>query len=600
MEKLKEKYIENQPKEMPVKDYIPTEWVDEETLVDAQRLNNIEKQVDVVTDTVLGLGEAIADILNTPPVPGPQGPQGEQGPIGPMGPEGPEGRPGKDAPVEEINSRLFALENSTSDLNEMRDNIVLLENEVEELKENGVGEQGPEGPMGPQGEKGEKGDAFTYNDFTPEQLEALKGAKGDKGDKGDKGETGEVGPQGPKGEQGLQGLQGEAGPQGLQGPQGPKGEKGDAGAPFAIKKIYTSIVEMEADASNPEVKEGEFVIINSNDTNDEDNGKLYLKATDSFSFIVDLSGVQGIQGPKGDKGDQGIQGERGEKGEQGIQGPQGIQGEKGETGLQGPKGDTGAQGPQGVNGRDGRDFTYDMFTPEQLIALKGPKGDQGDIGPMGPQGPQGATGEQGPAGEQGPQGLQGEKGQDGQNGKDGIDGQDGREIELQKSSTHIQWKYNTEDTSAWRNLVALSEITGPAGNGSSGGSTTPAVDKSIRRYQLPGLGTDGWVIADGDGVDATKSGPLCTVTCPEGVQIFALQIRFSGDEIGTGGKCQIKHGMGKSYDDFVLPHVQVMNDVERSRALRTTVGGNFNVTHDQIEITGMATNLASWVNLRLI
>lgn len=409
MEEMKKSVLKDAP-EMPVKDYIPTEWVDEETLVDAQRLNNIEKQVDVVTDTVLGLGEAIADILNTPPVPGPQGPQGEQGPMGPMGPEGPEGRPGKDAPVEEINSRLFALENNTSDLNEMRDNIILLENEVEELKENGVGEQGPEGPMGPQGEKG---DAFTYDDFTHEQLEALRG------------------------------------PQGEAGPVGPQGERG-------------------------------------------------------------------------------------------LQGEQGLKGDKGEQGLQGPQ------------------------------------------GPIGPQG------------------LQGEKGQDGQNGKDGVDGQDGREIELQKSSTHIQWKYNTEDTNAWRNLVALSEITGPAGDGSSGGSTTPAVDKSIRRYQLPGLGTDGWVIADGDGVDATKSGPLCTVTCPEGVQIFALQIRFSGDEIGTGGKCQIKHGMGKSYDDFVLPHVQVMNDVERSRALRTTVGGNFNVTHDQIEITGMAANLASWVNLRLI
>lgn len=521
MEEMKKSVLKDAP-EMPVKDYIPTEWVDEETLVDAQRLNNIEKQVDVVTDTVLGLGEAIADILNTPPVPGPQGPQGEQGPIGPMGPEGPEGRPGKDAPVEEINSRLFALENNTSDLNEMRDNIILLENEVEELKENGVGEQGPEGPMGPQGEKG---DAFTYDDFTPEQLEALRGE---------------------------QGIQGEV------GPQGPMGPKGDAGAPFAIKKIYSSISEMEADFSNPEIKEGEFVIINSNNTNDEDNGKLYLKAADSFSFIVDLSGVQGIQGPKGDKGEQGEQGLPGQDGKDGKDGAQGPVGPQGERGLQGEKGEKGDA------------FTYDDFTPEQLEALKGAKGDKG------------------------------EKGQDGQNGRDGVDGQDGREIELQKSSTHIQWKYNTEDTNAWRNLVALSEITGPAGDGSSGGSTTPVVDKSIRRYQLPGLGTDGWVIADGDGVDATKSGPLCTVTCPEGVQIFALQIRFSGDEIGTGGKCQIKHGMGKSYDDFVLPHVQVMNDVERSRALRTTVGGNFNVTHDQIEITGMAANLASWVNLRLI
>lgn len=627
MENLKEKLKENQ--EMPVKDYIPTEWVDEETLVDAQRLNNIEKQVDVVTDTVLGLGEAIAEILNTPPVPGPKGDKGEQGPIGPMGPEGPEGRPGKDAPVEEINSRLYALENSTSDLNEMRDDIISLENEVEELKENGVGEQGPAGPMGP---KGEKGDAFTYNDFTSEQLEALKGPKGEVG------------------------------------PQGPIGPKGDTGAPFSIKKIYSSKSEMDADFSNPEVKEGEFVVINSND---EDNGKLYLKAKDSFSFIVALSGVQGIQGPKGErgeqgpagqdgrdgaqgpvgpKGDTGLQGEKGEKGDAftydmftpeqleklkgakgdkgdqgpigpaGIQGPQGIQGERGEqgpigpqglqgerglTGEVGPKGDNGAPGPQGergeqgpagpqgVNGRDGRDFTYDMFTQEQLEKLKGPKGDQGDIGPMGPQGqtgpagPIGPAGEQGPAGQTGPQGLQGERGQN---------GQDGREIELQKSSTHIQWKYNTEDTSAWKDLVALSEITGPAGSSTS----APAVDKSIRRYQLPSLGTNGWVIADGDGVDATKSGTLCTVNCPEGVQIFALQIRFLGDEIGTGGKCQIKHGMGKSYDDFVLPHVQVMNDVAKSRALRTTVGANFNVTHDQLEITGMAANLASWVNLRLI
>ena len=531
MEKLKEKLKENQ--EMPVKDYIPTEWVDEETLVDAQRLNNIEKQVDVVTDTVLGLGEAIAEILNTPPVLGPKGDKGEQGPIGPMGPEGPEGRPGKDAPVEEINSRLYALENSTSDLNDMRDDIISLENEVEELKENGVGEQGPAGPMGP---KGEKGDAFTYNDFTSEQLEALKGPKGEVG------------------------------------PQGPIGPKGDTGAPFSIKKIYSSKSEMDADFSNPEVKEGEFVVINSND---EDNGKLYLKAKDSFSFIVALSGVQGIQGPKGDTGEQGPAGQDGRDGAQGPVGP------KGDTGLQGEKGEKGDA------------FTYDMFTPEQLEKLKGPKGDQGDVGPMGPQGQTGPTGPAGEQGPIGPQGLQGEKGQDGQNGENG---QDGREIELQKSSTHIQWKYNTEDTSAWKNLVALSEITGPAGSSTS----APAVDKSIRRYQLPSLGTNGWVIADGDGVDATKSGTLCTVNCPEGVQIFALQIRFLGDEIGTGGKCQIKHGMGKSYDDFVLPHVQVMNDVAKSRALRTTVGANFNVTHDQIEITGMSTNQNAWVNLRLI
>lgn len=58
--------------------------------------------------------------------------------------------------------------------------------------------------------------------------------------------------------------------------------------------------------------------------------------------------------------------------------------------------------------------------------------------------------------------------------------------------------------------------------------------------------------------------------------------------------------MGTSYDDFVLPHIQVMNDVAGNRAMRTTVGANFNVSHDQIEITSMAANVGSWVSLRLI
>lgn len=54
-----------------------------------------------------------------------------------------------------------------------------------------------------------------------------------------------------------------------------------------------------------------------------------------------------IKGEKGDKGDKGDQGERGYS----------IKGDKGD------KGDTGAA------------FTYDMFSPEQLAALKGEDGD---------------------------------------------------------------------------------------------------------------------------------------------------------------------------------------------------------------------------------
>ena len=531
---------------------------------------------------------------------------------------------------------------TASNLNAIQDELIRL---------NSV--SGVAGPQGPQGEKGEQGAMGPQGPVGPQGIEGPQGPKGEKGDQGIQGL------QGIQGERGEQGIQGEMGPQ---GPVGPKGDKGEQGAPFAIKKIYASIEEMEADFSNSDVLEGEFVIINTNDVTNEDNGKLYLKATDSFSFVVDLSGVQGLQGPKGEQGEQGIQGERGEQGERGLQGeqgPQGLQGEKGEQGEQGPKGETGAQGPegpQGIQGPKGDAFTYDDFTEEQLQRLVGPKGDAGEAGPQGekgeafkyedftPQQLQALVGPQGPAGEKGqdgqngldgkdgekgdkgdqgekgdkgdaftyndftpeqlesltgPQGPQGEQGPEGPQGRQGKPGTDGKDVELRKTSTHIQWKYTSEEDTAWRNLVALSEITGPAGSGGLEG-VIPVESKHIRRYQLPSLGKNGWVIADGDGVDAVKTGTLTTVSCPEGVQIFGLQIRYSGSEIGGGGKCQIKHGMGTSYDDFVLPHIQVMNDVNGNRAMKTTVMANFNVTYDQIEITGMQTNTNAWVNLRLI
>lgn len=487
---------------------------------------------------------------------------------------------------------------TADNLNAIQDELIRLGSSS---SEGGIaGPQGPEGPMGPMGPQGPKGD------------QGIQGIQGPAGPQGEQGPAGIQGPQGLPGEkgekgdtglQGPQGIQGEQGPKGDVGPQGPKGEKGDMGAPFAIKKVYASAIEMNADFSNPEIQEGDFVIISTVDVSDADNGKLYVKGTDSFTFVVDIASSEGIQGPKGEKGDQGPvgpQGEQGLPGQDGAQGPMGPAGPQGERGLQGEqglKGETGAQGPMGPEGPQGPKgdaFTYEDFSPEQLEALKGPKGDKGEQGLQGLQGEKGATGEQGPEGPMGPKGDQGERGLTGAQGPKGADG---RDIELQKSTTHIQWKYTTEDVGAWRDLVALADITGPAG-GIEG--VIPVADKHLRRYQLPGLGADGWVVADGDGVDATKEGTLATVTCPEGVQIFSLQVRYSGPEIGTGGKCQIKHGMGTSYDDFVLPHIQVMNDVNNSRAMKTTVGANFNVSHDQIEITGMTSSQAAWVSLKLI
>ena len=248
------------------------------------------------------------------------------------------------------------------------------------------------------------------------------------------------------------------------GPQGPQGPKGDAGAPFAIKKTYVSIEAMNADYSNEEIKEGDFVIINTGDVSDEDNGKLFIKGATKFDFLVDISGVQGIQGPKGDTGLQGERGEqglpgqdgaqgpqgpigpvgaqgeqgpigpKGEQGIQGLQGAQGVPGEKGERGEVGPQGPKGEQGPQGLQGEAGRDGAQGPQGPAGEQGLMGPKGEQGEAGPQGPIGPQGEVGPQGP---QGPKGdafkysdftqeqLEALKGPKGDQGEQGIQGEQG-------------------------------------------------------------------------------------------------------------------------------------------------------------------------------
>lgn len=68
---------------------------------------------------------------------------------------------------------------------------------------------------------------------------------------------------------------------------------GDA---FTYKKEYPSIEAMEADWGTAGVKLGEYVLINTNDVEDPDDAKVYLKTQNGWKFIVDLSGMQGIQG----------------------------------------------------------------------------------------------------------------------------------------------------------------------------------------------------------------------------------------------------------------------------------------------------------------
>lgn len=99
---------------------------------------------------------------------------------------------------------------------------------------------------------------------------------------------------------------------------------------------------------------------------------IHIKSNDDDKIIVkDNTQIIKLQGPKG------------EPGEQGPPGPPGPKGEPGKNGIDGLNGEQGLQGIQGPPGKDGKPFTYDMFTQEQLVALKGPKGEQGPPGPPG-------------------------------------------------------------------------------------------------------------------------------------------------------------------------------------------------------------------------
>lgn len=231
---------------------------------------------------------------------------------------------------------------------------------------------------------------------------------------------------------------------------------GDA---FTIVKTYPSIQAMEDDYNNPEVKTGQFVMIDTGDVENEEDSRLYLKGDTEWKFISDLSSAQGIQGLsayqvavqhgfegteaewlislKGEKGETGPKGEKGDQGEQGPQGP------KGETGPQGPKGDTGSglnlkgeldsesQLPQeGVSG-DAWLIAGNLyvFVGENGNVESNPKwSNVGSIqGPAGPQGPKGEQGEPGPKGEPGADGapgVQGPKGDPGEKGEKGDPGSD--------------------------------------------------------------------------------------------------------------------------------------------------------------------------------
>lgn len=560
-----------------------------------------ESEFTLITDLSGGVG-----------IQGPQGPKGETGAqgvkgetgdIGPAGPKGETGEQGIQGPQ-------------------------------------GIqGERGPEGPQGAQGLQGPKGEAFRYEDFTEEQLLGLKGPQGEKGDTGTAGMPGLNGNEIElkKGETHLEwryttnkativdfksktaqsivnkedtvtnlilsnipykakyaqiktitvfGADENGTPIGNINPSintMPPGTTFDKFAGFDPSKG-------PIDISNKSIIEGNMVIQNVIDQSlaefqNEKVKQIYRIELWLYFLNADREEINLVSVKYDINQDSPVMRSTSNPWRQLVP----------LTEITGPKGDKGEIGPQGETGAKGDAFKYSDFSPEQLQELKGPKGDRGEVGPQGETGPKGEPGEQGP---QGPAGETGPKGDKGLTGAQGQRGADGRDIELQKSSTHIQWKYTTEASSAWRDLVALADITGPSGGGIEG--VIPVKDKFMRRYVPAGGEGRAFVVADGEGVNITINGVDAELSVPEGVLVSSVQIKFNGVDIGGTGKCRIKHNMCKGLDDFLLPHIQCVNFVEGNMAMKTTVGANFNVTPDTIEITGMQQNIDAVVNLRLI
>lgn len=135
------------------------------------------------------------------------------------------------------------------------------------------------------------------------------------------GEDGILSFKGPKGDKGDPGSKGDPG---VQGP------KGDA---FTIAKTYASVDEMNKDYANADIPLGSFVIISTADVDDVDNAKMFIKSTEQYTFVTDLSGAQGIQGPAGPQGAPGAAGTPGAKGDKGDPGVQGVKGDTGQRGT---------------------------------------------------------------------------------------------------------------------------------------------------------------------------------------------------------------------------------------------------------------------------
>lgn len=368
---------------------------------------------------------------------------------------------------------------------------------------------------------------------------------------------------------------------------------GDA---FTIVKTYPSIQAMQDDYNNPEVKTGQFVMIDTGDVENEEDSRLYLKGDTEWKFISDLSGAQGIQGLSAyqvavQHGFEGTEAEwlislKGEKGETGPKGDKGNTGEKGATGERGPQGLQGERGLQGVQGE------------------KGEQGIQGPVGPKGEQGEQGIQGIQGPQGEPGPQGPKGDTGS-GLNIKGELDS----ESQLpQEGVSGDAWLIagnlyvfvgengNVESNPKWSNVGSIQGPAGPQGpTGPKGEQGEPGPKGEPGADGAPGIqgpkGDPGQKGEKGDpGSDASVTKQNVEAVLTGDITSHNHDSRYiSKSSTSTYTPTADYHPATKKYVDDTVAAVDVTEQIS-GKADKTYVDSKLDTKVDKEEGKGLSTN----------
>lgn len=137
----------------------------------------------------------------------------------------------------------------------------------------------------------------------------------------------------------------------------------------------------------------------------------------------------------------------------------------------------------------------------------------------------------------------------------GLQGDDGREVELQKGTTHIQWRYVGDPT--WTDLVALADITGPPGSG----GPTSWDDITGKPSTFPPGGGAGGVLSGnypnpGFAVDMATQGELDTLA--------------SATVSALAGKVDTVVGKGLSAEDYTSAEKTKLSGVATGATANST------------------------------